>query len=191
MTTRDLVNSGVFSAVYFVLLFSTGMLGVINPAMMFVGFALGIIANGVTLALYRARVRKVGAMAVLGVVVGLLMMLSGHPWYLFTISGLLGLVSDLIAAGRKFRDPRTNALAYAVLSLWYVGPWLPMILNREAYRAYIADSMGQAYADSLAWFFSPTMLAAWGVCVFVLGLVGGAFGNSVLQRHFAKAGLAG
>ena len=46
MKTRDFINIGVFTAIYFVLVFGTGMLGIINPAMMFVGYALGLIANG-------------------------------------------------------------------------------------------------------------------------------------------------
>ena len=36
MKTRDFINIGVFTAIYFVLVFGTGMLGIINPAMMFV-----------------------------------------------------------------------------------------------------------------------------------------------------------
>ncbi|MDK8782037.1 MptD family putative ECF transporter S component, partial [Actinotignum timonense] len=33
MKTKDFINIGVFTAIYFVVLFGFGMLGVINPAM--------------------------------------------------------------------------------------------------------------------------------------------------------------
>ncbi len=190
MSTRDLVNIGVFSALYFVILFAAGMLGVFNPAMMFAGYALGILANGVTLALFRARVRKVGAMTVLAIICGLLMTLTGHGWYMALVSGLLGLAGDLIASRGNFTDPRLNTLAYALMSLWYVAPWFPMVINKDAYYDYVAGSMGTEYADALTWFFSPTMLAIWAVCVFLLGLIGGAFGQRLIAKHFAKAGLA-
>ena len=34
------------------------------------------------------------------------------------------------------------------------------------------------------------MIVAWGVGVFILGLIGGVFGNSLMARHFRKAGIA-
>lgn len=66
MKTRDFINIGVFTAIYFVLVFGTGMLGIINPAMMFVGYALGLIANGAVVMLFKSRVPKIGALALMG-----------------------------------------------------------------------------------------------------------------------------
>ena len=70
MKTRDFINIGIFSAIYFVLVFGTGMLGIINPAMMFVGYALGLIANGAVVMLFKSRVPKIGALALMGLLVG-------------------------------------------------------------------------------------------------------------------------
>lgn len=102
MKTRDFINIGVFTAIYFVLVFASGMLGIINPLMMFVGFALGIIANGVVISLFKSRVRKIGALAILGLLVGVLMMLTGHPWVVVILTPLLGLIGDfLYSKGKK------------------------------------------------------------------------------------------
>ena len=79
MKTRDFINIGIFSAIYFVLVFGTGMLGIINPAMMFVGYALGLIANGAVVMLFKSRVPKIGALALMGLLVGSLMVITGTP----------------------------------------------------------------------------------------------------------------
>ncbi|EEJ53517.1 MptD family putative ECF transporter S component [Mobiluncus mulieris] len=187
MKTRDFINIGVFTAIYFVLVFASGMLGIINPLMMFVGFALGIIANGVVIGLFKSRVRKIGALAILGLLVGVLMMLTGHPWVVVILTPLLGLIGDfLYSKGKK----GFNILAYALFSLWYVTPWFPVLTDAAGYRQMITKSMGEAYAVQLDWFLSPAPIFAWMGCIFLLGLIGGIFGESVLVRHFRKAGIA-
>lgn len=187
MKTKDFINIGVFSAIYFVVVFSCGMLGIINPLMMFVGYALGIIANGVVIMLLKSRVPALGALALLGLIIGLLMMLTGHPWIVVVLTPMLGFVADLL-----FKQGRASMriLGYAVLSVWYVVPWFPVFVDPKGYYDYVAQAMGTAYAERIAWFLSPWMIIGWGVIVFFIGLVGGAFGNSVLKKHFHKTGIA-
>ncbi|WP_235923165.1 MptD family putative ECF transporter S component [Corynebacterium lizhenjunii] len=49
LNTRDLINTGVFSAFYFVVTYATGMVGFAGPQFMFLGWFIGIIANGIGL----------------------------------------------------------------------------------------------------------------------------------------------
>ncbi|AIE83123.1 MULTISPECIES: MptD family putative ECF transporter S component [Actinomycetaceae] len=187
MKTKDFINIGVFTAIYFVVLFGFGMLGVINPAMMFVGYALGIIANGVVVFLFKARAPKFGTLGLMALLVGALMVLTGHPWVTVLLTFGLGLLGDyLFTRGKRY----LKILGYALMSLWYVAPWFPVLTDAEGYYQYIAGSMGTEYADGLRWFLSPTMIAIWGVAVFVLGIIGGFFGDSVLRRHFRTSGIA-
>lgn len=163
------------------------MLGILNPVMMFVGYTLGIIANGVVIALFKARVPKIGALTIAGLLVGVIMTLSGHPWVTAILTPLLGLAADYLYA----KDSKAlKIIGYAVFSLWYVTPWFPVFIDAQGYYDYIAGSMGTAYADSMRWFLSPWMIVAWGAAIFVIGLIGGLFGNALLAKHFRKAGLA-
>ncbi|AHU89786.1 MptD family putative ECF transporter S component [Trueperella pyogenes] len=187
MKTRDFINIGVFSAIYFVIVFSCGMLGIINPPMMFVGYALGIIANGAVIFLFKARVPKIGALAICGLLVSAMMLMTGHPWITLVLAPLLGLAADFLFAKKTVVS---KVFGYAVMSLWYVTPWFPVFVDVQGYYNYIAESMGTAYADSMRWFLTPWMVVGWGVAVFIIGLIGGVFGNSVLNRHFRKAGIA-
>ena len=61
MKTKDFINIGVFTAIYFVIVFGFGMMGFLGPIAMFAGYALGLIVNGIVITLFKARVPKLGA----------------------------------------------------------------------------------------------------------------------------------
>lgn len=190
LSARDLINVGVFAAVYFVIMFGFGMLGLLSPVMSAAGYLLGILANGVVIALYLARVPKIGALTLLMVMVGLLMTLTGHPIYTLILSPLLGLAADVIARSGGHRSRWRNCVAYGVLSLWYVGPMLPIVWDTVGYREYVASSMGAKYAEAYVSLFSPTNLVIFGFLLFAVALLGGWFGQRLLERHFRRAGVA-
>ncbi|PID53102.1 MAG: permease [Micrococcales bacterium] len=190
LNTRDLINVGVFTAVYFVVMFGLGMLGLINPLVMFVGHALALIANGVVVSLFLARVPKFGAMTTLGVIIGLLMVVTGHYWGTLVFSGLVALVGDLIARSGNYRAPLLNSLGYAIYSLWYVAPLFPIFFDTAGYRKDLETSMSVDYANTFMELVTPTTIVVWGIIVLVLAFVGGLLGQRVLGRHFRRAGLA-
>ncbi|GAB78968.1 energy-coupling factor transport system substrate-specific component [Austwickia chelonae] len=187
---RDLINVGIFTAVYFVVMFGCGTLGFLSPLFSGVGFILGILANGVVIALYLSRVPKVGALTILGLIVGTLMVVTGHPWLGMIITPVLGLIGDLVARSGGHRDPRLNTLAYAVLSLWYLGPLLPLVYDSVGYRKYLVEAMNESYAEAWTTVFGPAALPFWALGFFVSGLAGGWFGHNVLKRQFRRAGVA-
>ena len=188
LETRDLINVGVFTVIYFVVLFITGMLGIFSPVVMFVGFALGLLLNGPVVALYLARTPKMGALTLLSLIVGLLLFLTGHPWITPVISTLAGLAGD--AAFARVRGSWRMPVAYAFLSLLYLAPLMPVLYNSADYFDYIAEDMGREYADSMASFLQPWTIPLWGVVVFALALIGGRVGVMVGRRSFTRAGLA-
>lgn len=189
LTARDLINTGVFSAIYFALTFLFGMLGLFGPAAMPVGAALALIANGVTIALFQYRVPKIGAMTLLGLIMGLLMTVTGHSWYSIVLAAFLGLAADGISYLGSWRRPLLQALSYAVFTCWYIAPVLPLFFNSEAYFTDIAIQMGESYAESFRQMLTPTFVIVWQCISFVIALVGGLFGQSVVRRHFSRAGL--
>ena len=100
------------------------MMGFLGPIAMFAGYALGLIANGIVITLFKARVPKLGALALTGFIVGLLMFVMGHPWVVIIVAPVLGLLGDLCYA-KNIKIMRI--LGYAIFSLWYVTPCLPRI----------------------------------------------------------------
>lgn len=83
-----------------------------------------------------------------------------------------------------------NAAAYGVVSLWYVVPMLPLVWDTVGYKAYVASSMGEQYATAYMAVFTPFNLLLFGVGAFVVAFGAGLFGQSLVAKHFRRAGVA-
>ncbi|CAB0528827.1 MptD family putative ECF transporter S component [Corynebacterium diphtheriae] len=189
LTTRDLINAGIFSALYFVVTFATGMVGFAGPQFMFIGWLIAAIANGIVLALYVARTPKLGALALVGGVNGLAFTLTGH--YFWTLLGclILGFIADLIITKSRLSIDKAFPLAYAVFCTWITMPFMPLILDTDSYYADVADQMGQQYADAMANIFQPWTIGVIAIGLFFVGLIGGIIGVKVSRKHFESSGL--
>ncbi|AIU92676.1 MptD family putative ECF transporter S component [Corynebacterium ulcerans] len=189
LSTRDLINAGIFSALYFVTTFLFGMTGFIGPAFMLLGFALSTIMGGIVLALYAAKTPKFGAFALVGMVNGLMFMMTGH--YVWSLIGCvaLGFLADLLLQKTSMPLGTSYPFAYAVFSVWIVMPFVPLILNTDAYYVDIASQMGPEYAETMARIFQPWTIVGVGIAALVLGYVGGVIGIRVHRKYFESSGL--
>ena len=86
---RSAVTIGAFTAVYFVLMWCSGMLGFFGPAFMFVGWIIGLILNGPVIMLMLVRSRMFGTLTIMGGIVALLMVLTGHSWVTLPVTWCL------------------------------------------------------------------------------------------------------
>lgn len=191
LTTRNLIDIGVFAALYFAVITVTGLISAAAPIFLIAGWIVSIPLNGIVIALFVSRVPKLGALTLLGLAFGAIMALSGYHWASIPLPAILGLLADLVIT----RGPRSTLatripIAYAIFSLVLVVPLLPIFLNADAYYADIAAQMGPGYADDMRTLFQPWVPAAWAACLLALGYLGGLLGVRVLRRHFSRSGLA-
>ena len=178
---KDLITVGVFTAMYFVVFFGFGMLGLFGPAVHAVGIVLGSLANGIVFALYITRIRKPGMIFLTGIISSLLMVLTGHAWTTLVTAAVFSILAEIVLA---------SALAYGVFSLWVAGPILPLYYQHDAYIADIGKKMGDGYARAWETLFSPAFLLGLLVVVFVSSFLGGRLGQKMLRKHFMRAGIA-
>lgn len=160
LTTRDLINAGIFSALFFVITLITGMVGFVGPQFMFLG--------GIN---------------------GLAFMLTGHYFWTLLAGLVLGFLADLIINKVGLSITKAFPLAYAVFCMWIAAPFTPLILNTESYYADIADQMGQSYADSMAQVFQPWTIGVVAIGAFIIGYIGAVIGLRVSRKNFESAGL--
>lgn len=187
---RTLVTVGVFTALYFFFMFAGGMLGIFHPAMMFVGGVISAVLNGIVCMLMVAKTRAMGAYAILGGVVGLLMVATGHYWASALIAVVFGAIADAITRAGGYTRTAANALGYAIFSLWGISPLLPLLLNSDAYLADLSDQMGADYAQSFERVFTLPVIGVWMVVSFILSYGAAVLGMRILRRHFERAGVA-
>lgn len=187
---RSVVTIGAFTAVYFVLLWCSGMLGFFGPAFMFVGGVVGLLLNASVVMLMLVRSRMFGTLTIMGGIVAFLMVLTGHAWVTLPVALVLGFLGDLIARSGGYVSASRNIAAYMLFSLWGIAPLAPIFFSPNAYFADIATSMGQDYADGMRALFSPTVICVWAGVSLIIACVGGLIGRFLLRKHFAKAGVA-
>ena len=187
---RSVVTIGAFTAVYFVLMWCSGMLGFFGPAFMFVGGVVSLLLNGSVVMLMLVRSRMFGTLTIMGGIVAFLMVVTGHAWVTIPVTLILGFLGDLIARGGGYVSAPRNIAAYMLFSLWGIAPLSPIFFAPDAYFADVAASMGQDYADAMRALFSPAVIGGWAVVTVIVACIGGLIGRFLLRKHFTKAGVA-
>lgn len=188
---KHLVNMGVFTAIYVVVMFTLGMVGVLGAPFMFVGWTICILVNGVVMMLYLSRTPVMGALTVVGLIVGIIYLLTGSVWWVLLIVPILGFIGDLVNRAGQFKSKKHFILAYGVFTMWYLSPLLPIFYDSDNYFREIAKYMkSQEYADQMQAIFQPWVIGVWGVVLFFIGVLGAYIGTRILNKHFVKAGIA-
>lgn len=187
---KDLITVGVFTAMYFVVFFGFGMLGLFGPVVHAIGIVLGSLANGIVFALYITRIRKPGMIFLTAMVSSLLMVLTGHAWTSLLAAAVFSALAEVVLARGHYRSARASVIAYGLFSLWIVGPILPLYFQHDAYMADMRTEMGEGYAQAWEALFSPAFLAGLLTLVFIASCLGGLLGQKMLRKHFVRAGIA-
>ena len=131
-----------------------------------------------------------GTVTIMAGVVAFLMVVTGHSWVTIPVALILGFLADLIARSGGYLNAPRNIAAYALFSLWMIGPLAPIFFAPDSYYADVASQMGQDYADGMRALFSPAVISGWVVVAMIFACLGGLIGRFLLRKHFSKAGLA-
>ncbi|MER7082708.1 energy-coupling factor transport system substrate-specific component [Saccharopolyspora kobensis] len=190
MSPRDLINIGIFGALYLVTVGVFNALEFINPGFTLVSVLIGIVAGGVPFMLFLTRVRHAGMVTVLAVIVSGFMLLIGSPPVTIVVAVVAALAAEALLWAGRYRSRRFSVLAYAVFSTWFVGMFLPMFYARADFLTspYMKE-MGAEYVQQLDALLSPVVLIAFDLSTLVVGFLGGLLGLRLLDKHFRKAGL--
>lgn len=190
LRTKDLLNLGIFGTIYMVVMAILGVAGAAAPGLVFGTMVVAAFVNGTVFMLYLTRVDRFGMVVMLALIMSLIMIAIGRSWTTVLTALVFGLLTELILALTKYRNTVANIFAYAVFTLWFIGPLLPIIWFTDDYFQSVAQGNGANYAHEMMNFFTVPVIVAFGVTVFVVGALGAWLGAILIKRHFAKAGMA-
>ena len=185
---KDLMNAGIFSALYFVVVMAVAMTGYI-PIMMVLLPAIGPLLAGIPFMLYLTKVRKFGMILIMGILMGLLMMFTGMGWYSLPVAVIVSLISEFLIKSGAYKSSLKAVFAHGVFSIWMWGNYIPLFFNRESYWS-TRQSFGREYMNALEALLPMWMCPVLFCMAFVFGVAGGFLGKAVLNKHFKKAGIA-
>lgn len=190
-SARDLLNVAIFAVIYFAIVFAIAMLGIISPLVMLLTLPLSAIAGGIPFMLFLTRVRHPGMVALLGVVLSLLYLMIGHPWQGAAVTITCSIIGEFILFAGRYQSKWAAIWTYTVFSAWFIGPYIPLFLDRAAYlRSPGVDVMGSDYVEAFDRIVTaPAVVGMWGGAI-LCGFLGALLGTAMLRKHFRRAGLA-
>ena len=192
LTVPDLISIGVFTALYFVLV----TIATFSSAALFPGFnnvvlpAFCALISGCVYMLLVAKLQKFGGISVMGIVMGLFFMTSGHFIISFTANIVMGIVADFVAKAGNYKSKKGLLASYVLFSYGLFGPVIPMWFMKDAYVANLeARGKEASYIEELFANINMGTFVFAVIATLVCALVGGLFGQKMIKKHFVKAGI--
>ncbi|HIZ56238.1 MAG TPA: MptD family putative ECF transporter S component [Firmicutes bacterium] len=186
---KDLVNVGIFTAIYFVMFFISGMTGLIPVMTIFYPVLLAML-GGIPCILFFTKTDKFGLVTIMGILLGLITFIMGYGPYAIGTGVVCGLVADFVMRAGQYKSWKHMLIGYCVFSEWAVGSQLIMFIFKDAYLAGYIETQGQDYADAVSVLLKDYMIPVVIVAVAVGALIGAYLGKATLKKHFKRAGIA-
>ena len=92
---KDLINIGIYGAIYCVLLTAVAMLGYI-PIMMPLLTVIGPIVCSIPMMLFMTKVKKFGMVTIMGIILGLYLWITGMGFWPAIFGLVFGLIADFV-----------------------------------------------------------------------------------------------
>ena len=190
---KDIINAGIFSAIYVVII----MLVACTVGMIPIGFILKTLLvtllEGIPMKLNFSKIKKEGIIMILQVVIGLAMIITGMGYDLLIWGIVTGIIAEIIMKVTKYNNVIACVLffvAYAVSCICIAGNYVHWIGASVECLACKAAGYGEVYMNTIAgyfkiWWVFPVMI----ILCFLGGLIGGLIGRKVMKKHFEKSGL--
>ena len=177
LTGRDFITIGIFSAIYFVL----------NLAAMIAG-----IVTGIPFMLMEAKVRKPGAVLIMGAITALLYYVTGQFTVLLLITFAIACVlSEVYRAITKYDSNFVHmTISFIIFCYGMLGSPLAIWVYRDSFLAQIQQNgMTAEYVETLSGLISTPMLIVLCISPIIGGLIGALIAKGLFRKHFKKAGV--
>ena len=188
LQAKDLINVGIFTAIYFVLYFAVMMIAYIPILTLVLGFLCPVVC-GIPAMLFFTKVKKFGMVTLMGIILGLIMMVMGSGVFVLIAGALCGALGDCILKAGNYISWKFTLIGYGVFSVCTMGYYSRLFFTRDTYLASLAAGYGQEFADTLSAYTPNWMYLVLTISCFVGGVLGALLGKSVLKKHFVKAGI--
>lgn len=185
---KDLINIGIYAAIYCVIMTCIAMLGYI-PIMMPLLAVFCPLVGGIPMMLFYTKTKKFGMITIMSVIIGIYLWVTGMGIWPAIFGVVFGFLADLVAKSGGFQSAAKTVLSHGVLCVMLFGNFLPLYIDREGYFAS-RQEFGQEYIDTLGNIMQPWTAPAIIIASFVFGVLGALLGKALLKKHFVKAGIA-
>ncbi len=190
LQSKDLITTGIFSTLFFIVTMVSGMFFAANPVLTFLMPIVVALFTGPVYLLMVAKVPKRGPTIILGIIMGLLMFVTGMFWLWSVAYVLLGIIAGEISAAGKFKSVKLNTLGFTIFSLNPITAYMMIWIDQQSFKEYLmSKGTQQAYLDSMFQAAQDWILPGMIAGTIVAALIGAFIGNKLLKKHFERAGV--
>ena len=188
LKAKDLINVGIYTAIYIVFFFVVGMLNAIPVLYPFLYVLIPLI-SGIPFMLFLTKTEKFGMVTIMSVICGVFWFFMGYTWTAIVGYVVFGLIADLVLKAGKYKNFKVDVIGYWLFSCGMIGCQAPMCVMADTYMAQVEASMGEQYASELAHYMPSWMGIAAIAIIFIGSLLGALLGRKMLKKHFERAGI--
>lgn len=190
LSVKDLVTTGIFTALVFVFILIGGMFFATNPVLTFFMPAGSGLLAGPAFLLMIAKVQKRWSLSIMGVVIGILWFVTGMHWAFVLGYLLMVIVADFVAGAGKYRSKKLNSLAYILFSLGSTGTYILFFVDPNGWaQTMLGNGTEQSYIDTMQATANTGILVAMFAAVLITSAISAFVGCKLLKKQFEKAGI--
>ena len=133
LSVKDLVTTGIFTALMIVFTMLGGMFFAANPVLTFyMPMGCALLCGPVYLLLV-AKVHKRWSITILGIILGFFFFVTGMHWSMALGNIGMGIIADIVAGIGAYTNKKLNALSYMLFMLSNTFTYLIFFIDRDGY----------------------------------------------------------
>ena len=189
LVIKDLVTIGVFTVIYFVLMFLSGMVGMV-PILYLAYPTLAGIITGIVVMIFMAKVQKPWGLFILGLICSLIVIAMGNTYVIVIHAVISMVIAELLRKKGEYKSFKCNMLSFAVFNTWICGFLMQILLAKDKVIG-LAETrgMGHDYIIKLISLLNYRSMILVYIGAIVGGVLGAYVGKVFLKKHFEKAGI--
>ena len=190
LTVKDLVTTGIFSAIFLVFTMIGGIFFAPNPVLTFYMPMGAALLCGPVYLLMIAKVQKRWSVTILGIIMGLIWFVTGMHWA-FSLGYIgMGIIADLVAGAGDYRNKAVNLLSYMLMSLGGVYTYVVFFIDPQGWASTMLENgTEQSYIDTMSASAPSWLLAVIIIGTLAIAAFSGWIGGKLLKKQFEKAGI--
>lgn len=190
LSVKDLVTTGIFSAIFFAFTMIGGAFFAVNPVLTFYMPMGSALLCGPVYLLLLAKVHKRFSITILGIIMGIIWFVTGMHWAFSLGYIVMGMIADLLAGLGKYKNKKINALSYMLMSLGSVYTYVVYFIDPKGWAGtMLKNGTEQSYIDAMNAAASSWLLAVIFLGTFVIAAFSAWVGGKMLKKQFEKAGI--
>ena len=190
LTIKDLVTTGIFSAIFLVFTMIGGIFFAPNPVLTFYMPMGAALLCGPVYLLMIAKVQKRWSVTILGIIMGIIWFVTGMHWA-FSLGYIgMGIIADLVAGAGDYRNKAVNLLSYMLMSLGGVYTYVVFFIDPQGWASTMLENgTAQSYIDTMSASAPSWLLAVIIIGTLAIAAFSGWIGGKLMKKQFEKAGI--